>query len=302
MKYSFKPICVTVAFAAVTFFTSCKKDASINTNEAAAIQAAVIQNQAIVLTASNNSGGDSIYAVNTCGQNSKRDTIAFSNLPAAVTIFLSANYPAFTAQKAFSIKDASGTLQGYVAIIQYNGNPVALKFDASGTFIQVLEQREGHDLVGHGYHRGGSFEHRDGMQRDTIALASLPAAITAYFTLSFAPDTLIKASHTRDNGYIVLSKNNGLFATIFNTSGVFVNRIDLPAHKGKGNPIDQSALPATVLNYLTTSYPAYVFNKAFQLSINGAVQGYCVIIQANSTRYGVQFDAAGNFVKVKTIN
>ena len=43
-------------------------------------------------------------------------------------------------------KIQSGNITGYVVIIQFDGNPVGLKFDASGNFILVLEQREGRDL------------------------------------------------------------------------------------------------------------------------------------------------------------
>jgi hypothetical protein len=301
MKHQFKPLIVNAAIAAVMAFSSCKKDISLSSEDTAAIQAAVTQTQAIAVSVSANTSGDSIYVVNSCSSHQKRDTIAFTSLPSAATTYLSTNYSGYTAQKAFAIKDAAGTIQGYVAIIQYNGNPVGLKFDAAGTFVQVLEQREGHDLIGKGHHEGGCFQDRDGRQRDTIALSALPSSVTAYFAANYASDTLVRASKTRDSGYIVLSKNNGLFATVFDAAGNFVSRVDLPAQKGKANSIDQSALPANALSYLTTTYPGYVFNKAFSITVNGVVQGYCVVIEANSTKYAVQFDAAGNFVKVKTV-
>lgn len=301
MKYRIKPLLLNVGIFAATILASCKKESSLTTTDAAAIQAAVVQTQAIALTVSSTTAGDSIYAVGACGSHNRKDTIAFSSLPSSVTNYLTANYSGYTAQKAFTIKDASSTLQGYVAVIKFNGNPVALKFDASGNFVQVLEQREGHDLVGQGFHRGGHFENRDGQHRDTVAISALPATITTYFSANYATDTLVRASKTRDSGYVVLSKNNGLFATVFNASGAFVTRITLPAAHGKENTIDQSALPANVLSYLTATYPAYVFDRAFSITVNGVVQGYCVVIEANSTRYAIQFDAAGNFIKVKTI-
>jgi hypothetical protein len=68
-----------------------------------------------------------------------------SGLPAAITDYLTTNYSGYTFQKAYTDKDSSGTISGYVVIIQFNGNPVGLKFDASGNFINVLEQREGRD-------------------------------------------------------------------------------------------------------------------------------------------------------------
>ena len=301
MKYPFKPITINVAIAALMALASCQKDVNLSSADNAAIQAAVAQTQAIAVSVSAATAGDSVYVVNTCSRGSKRDTVAFSSLPASVTDYLNTNYAGYTAQKAFSIKDAGGTLQGYVAIIQFNGNPVGLKFDASGAFVQVLEQREGRDLLGKGHHDGGCFQNRDGKQRDTIAISALPASITSYFATNYATDTLVRASKTRDSGFIVLSKNNGLFATIFNAAGTFVSRTELPAHKGRANSIEQRALPANALSYLSATYPNYVFNKAFSITVNGTVQGYCVVIEANATKYAVQFDAAGNFVKAKPV-
>ena len=302
MKYRFKPLIINVAVAAVMGLASCQKEVtSLSATDNAAIQAAVAQTQAIAVSISSATAGDSVYVINTCSAHSKRDSAAFSSLPTSITDYLNTNYSGYTFQKAFTIKDASSTLQGYVVIIQFNGNPVGLKFDANGAFVQVLEQREGRDLLGSGHHDGGCFQNRDGKQRDTVALSALPASITSYFATNYAGDTLIRASKTRDSGYIVLSKNNGLFATLFNSAGTFVSRVTLPAQKGKTNSIDQNALPSSALAYLSTTYPNYVFNKAFSIIVNTVVQGYCVVIEANNTKYAVQFDAAGNFVKVKPI-
>ena len=301
MKYRFKPLIINVVIAAVMGLASCQKEVTQSALNNSSIQAAVIQTQAIAVSVSSATAGDSVYVINTCSAHSRRDSVAFSSLPTSITDYLNTNYSGSIFQKAFTIKDASSTLQGYVVIIQFNGNPVGLKFDANGTFIQVLEQREGRDLLGDGHHEGGCFQNRDGKQRDTVALSALPASITSYFVTNYAADTLIRASKTRDSGYIVLSKNNGLFATLFNSAGSFVSRVALPAQKGKANSIDQNALPASTLAYLSATYPNYVFNKAFSITVNGIVQGYCVVIEANNTKYAIQFDAAGNFVKVKPI-
>ena len=301
MKYRFKPLIINVAIAVAMGMASCQKEVAVNSTDNTAIQAAVAQTQAIAVSVSATTAGDSVYVINTCSSHSKRDSVAFSSLPSSVTNYLTTNYSGYTFQKEFTIKDASSTLQGYVVIIQFNGNPVGLKFDAGGAFVQVLEQREGRDLLGSGHHEGGCFQNRDGKQRDTVALSALPSSITSYFASNYAGDTLVRASKTRDSGYVVLSKNNGLFATVFTASGSFVSRVELPAHKGKANSVDQSALPSAALSYLSATYPNYVFNKAFSITVNGVVQGYCVVIEANNTKYAIQFDVTGNFVKVKTI-
>jgi hypothetical protein len=86
--------------------------------------------------------------LNTCSRYSSKDSISFSSLPAAITDYLTANYSGYTAQQAYSVTDSSGTAAGYIVIIQYNGSPVGLKFDAAGTFIKILEQRLGSQLTG----------------------------------------------------------------------------------------------------------------------------------------------------------
>ncbi|MGH2563776.1 MAG: PepSY-like domain-containing protein, partial [Ginsengibacter sp.] len=169
-------------------------------------------------------------------------------------------------------------------------------------FIQVLELREGKDLLGAGYHEGGCFDNRDGRQKDTVALSSLPSVITSYFSSSYPQDTLIKASKTRSGDYLILSKNNSLYATTFDSSGTFLQRVQVvPRGEGRVNVVDQNSLPASVASYLNITYPGYVFDKAFSITVNGIVQGYCIVIDANNTKYGLLFDATGNFVEAKII-
>jgi hypothetical protein len=129
-----------------------------------------------------------------------------------------------------------------------------------------------------------------------VPLAGLPAAVTTYMSSNYAGDTLLKAFKTADSGYIVISANNGIYTTIFTSSGSFVKRVELPQPPGKPQPIAQTALPATVLSYLTSTYPNYVFDKAFSVSASGALQGYLVFIDANNTKYVVAFNAAGSYV------
>jgi len=42
--------------------------------------------------------------------------------------------------------------------------------------------------------------------------------------------------------------------------------------------------------------------KAFSESVNGALKGFVVVIDANNTKYAIAFDAAGNFVASKAIH
>ena len=307
MKLQFKPLIVNLAITIVVALASCQKensttplDSSLTT--ASAVQAAAVATSSVAITASTETRGDSIYAFQTCGSFEHRDSIAFSNLPAAVASYLSTNYSGYSALKSFSISNSAGTLTGYVTVILFNNNPVAIKFDSTGAFIEVLELREGRDLLNqHGYHQGGCFQNRDSLHQDTLAIDALPATITSYFSSNYPQDTLLKALKTFSGNYVVLSKDDNLYATIFSGDGTFISRDQLPTKTGRISSIAQNALPVNILNYLTSTYPGYVFDKSFSIARNGVLQGYFVVIDANNTKYGIEFDSSGNFVKVKSI-
>ena len=295
-RFSIALIVVSVVFA------SCNKDLSGSSSNNNTSTSSTIAVAASLSGTVSSTSADSIYILQSCARGSKRDSIAQSALPAGVSDYLSSNYSGYTFGRAFSIVDNSGTTTGYVVVIYYNGNPVGIQFDASGAFVKVLEQREKGDLDGKGWHRGGRFERRGGYGIDTIAIASLPSLISAYLSTNYPGDTLVKAFVNRDTSYLVLSRNNGLFATVFNASGNFVKRVQLPSREGNCTSVDQRALPATTLAYLDQSYPNYVFEKAFAIKWNGSLQGYIVVVDANNTKYALEFDASGNFLKAKTIS
>ena len=282
----------------IALFASCKKENSAETSSVTTASAAALKAIAVGVSVTSN---DSIYVIGTCARDHHLDSASFTSLPSTVTDYLTANYAGYTFQKAFTDKDSSGNTSGYVVIIQFNGNPVGLKFDAAGTFIKVLEQREGHDLSGKGWHEGGCFDDRDGRHRDTIDLASLPPGIISYFTTNYDQDTLVKAYKGRDSSYIVYSINNGAFATVFDAAGSFIERVELKDHTGNFTAINQVDLPASIQSYLSSTYPNYVFKQAFSVSENGTLSGYVVCLDANGTRYAVQFDASGNLVKAITL-
>ena len=287
-----------LALASITF-VSCNKDisgTSVSTSTSSTI--AVAAN----LSGSVAAASDSVYIIQPCERGSKRDSIAESALPSAVSSYLSSNYSGYTFSKAFSIVNSAGNTTGYVVVIYYNDNPVGIEFNSAGEFVKVLEQREKGDLNGKGWHHGGRFENRGGFHNDTIALASLPANILSYTSSNYASDTLIKAFVSRDTNYLILSRNNGLYATVFDASGNLVKRVQLPSKEGGCSTVEQSVLPAVTLAYLGDTYPDYVFEKAFVIKAGGVVQAYVVVIDANNTKYGLEFDANGNFLKAKTIS
>jgi hypothetical protein len=280
---------------------SCKKENSLSTDDLNSQQELASSSTSLAIAASS-SGSDSIYLVNICSRRSHKDSIAFSGLPTSALTYLSTNYAGYTSSKAFTIKDTSGTITDYVAVIVYNSKPVGVLFDATGAFVRVLEQREGRDLNGAGWHHGGCFDDRSGAKKDTIALSSLSTTVTSYIATNYPQDTLVRAFSNRDSSIVVLSMNNGLYATMFTSTGTFVKRIQLPAKNGRHASIELAALPQAAQTYLSTIYPNYVFKHAFKITANNAVTGYGVFLDSNATKYAVEFDAAGNFVKAATIH
>jgi len=278
------------ATAFVLTFTSCKKDGSdsASNDDVSSTQA--------ILVANATASSEAVFIVNTTPDGATRDSVTAAELPAAITTYLTTNYSGYTLKKTFKVS-ANGTLNSYIVVIMYNDKPVGLKFDANGTFVKVFEQRERGDLRGKGWKAGGRFDCRDGKHRDTIALSSLSTIIKAYFTLNYPTDTLLHAFKGKDSSTVVISANNGIYATAFSASNIFVKRAQIVLLKGKKTAIAQTELPATTLAYLTATYPGYVFNKAFAIKFTSTVQAYVVFIDSNNTRIGLHFDAAGNFVK-----
>ncbi|HWB25891.1 MAG TPA: PepSY-like domain-containing protein [Chitinophagaceae bacterium] len=292
------------AFAlAMLAITSCNKNISSNPASGSSTTSATASasSSAVIAVAAGVASSDSVYVMQQCSKGQHRDSISASALPDSITAYLNANYSGYTFNKAFAVKDTTGTVVNYVVIIFFNNKPVGLLFDANGSFVNVLEQREPGDMHGPGWHPGGRFCNRDSLHQDTVALTDLPTAITSYMSANYAGDTLLKASRDIDSGYIIISANNGLYATVFTSSGSFVKRVELPQPPGKPQPVAQSSLPAIALTYLTATYPDYVFEKAFSVTVKGVLKGYLVLIDANSTRYAVAFDANGNFISAMPV-
>jgi hypothetical protein len=303
-----KSYLLLVAAGLLLLFASCSKDAqstkATSTTSATSSSSKVISStEAISLAVTDSSGSkDTLYAVKCYPPGGKPDSIAFSGLPSSVGTYLTANYSGYTFLKAFKTITPSNTTDGYVVVIMYDGKPVALKFDASGTFETVLEQMDMRDMqMGQPWHPGGPFGNRNGPPHDTVALSALPSTITAYFTANYPADTLLHANINPDSSYTVISKDDGFYATTFSSSLKFIARIKImpPAPQ---KPVKATDLPASITTYLTTTYPGYVFNNAFELLKGSTVENYIVFINANNTSYSLTFDGSGNFVNSITLH
>jgi hypothetical protein len=277
---------------------SCKKETVTTTGATKTVSSTTLATSGSIALASVTGSTDSVYLVNCYPGDEHKDTVAFSALPSGISTYLDSNYSGYKLKHVFGILDTTKTVKAYIVVIKYNGSFVGLKFTATGTFVKVLEQMEGHDRGGKGWHAGGPFGDRDGQGRDTISLSAIPSVVLTYFTTHYPSDTLLHASTTPDTNYILVSKDKVLYATMISKSGSLLKRISLDAKPGPPPAaIAQSALPAAITTYLTTTYPGYVFNKAFADVDNGTVEVYHVFITANNTNYVVDFDGAGNFKK-----
>lgn len=289
---------ILISLSLLVLVASCKKEISATTPSSVTSVSNVTAASNVPVGISS-ATGDSLYVVGACDSSEHLDTLAFSGLPSSLTSYLDSSYAGYTFLKAFTQVDSTGNITGFVVIINFNGLPVGLKFDGSGNFIRVLEQRGKQDMEGKGWHEGGCFSNRDGLNKDTIPLSGIPGSIISYFTTNYPQDTLIRAYRTLDSSYVVFSIDNGSFATLFDSTGTFVKRIQLNASvQGTAKVvIAQAALPTSVQNYLTSTYPNYVFEQAFSISQNNSLAAYVVCIDANGTKYAVVFDSAGNFIR-----
>ena len=145
---------------------SCNKEMSAVNGPNTAANTSTTSTSPTIAVASDSTGMDSVYILQTCDNGFFRDSIGVSGLPDSVLSYLATNYPGYHFQRGFQIKDSAGAAGGYVVIITFNGKPVGLLFDASGHFQRVLEQRERGDMEGEGWHPGGRFADRDGTHRD----------------------------------------------------------------------------------------------------------------------------------------
>lgn len=293
----------------LSIFSSCKKDATTSsatkTTSTSTLTASTLATYRAIALASVDSAGtkDSIYMVNCFPPNGKIDSVAFNALPSAIGTYLTANYSGYTFTKAYKI-DSASVVVGYVVVIKYNNLFVGLKFTSTGTFVNVLEQKDGANMGGggKGWHPGGPFSDRGGVQQDTLAISAIPTTVLTYFTTTYPTDTLLHAYKTPDTTYILISKDSVLYATNISATGSLIKRVKLEPQGGKHVELTAANLLPAITTYLTATYPGYVFDKAYSEIGKSGVIGYHVFITVNSTNYEVGFDATGTFVKAIVIH
>lgn len=258
--------------ACVAFFTSCQKENilgeefSSSKNSTAVTDADLWQGM----------GGGS--------QHPHPTPIEVSELPTAITDYVAANYPDGTIGRAGVLPDGGGYV---IVIVNSDGTKVRLAFDADGNFLQVLP----------GCGPGGG----NGAGPITpVDAGALPATITDYITANYAGGTIDKAGTQANGNYVVIVVNSDgtKVGLLFDADGNFLQVLPNLGHGGGGHlptPIDISALPATITDYVTANYAGSTIDKA-GTQANG---NYVVlVVNSDGTKVALLFDADGNFLQV----
>jgi hypothetical protein len=294
-----------VILASLVVLSSCKKDFSgtpadsIPVNISTGIQAFIPMG--VALNGFGNYPADSVYVVYPCERDLFRDALPGSALPMSIQDYQTENYDNFNQLNAYTVSDTEGNLKAYISIIRFNNKPVALEFSMDGSFKKILEQREWADLDNDGWHTGGLFEDRDGSNRDHIDPYALPDEIKNYLSANFPEDSLLKAFRTKEDAYLVITKNNGGYVHVFNGNLEPQKYLALCSSSCQMEEIEKSNLASNIQNSLSNTFPNHVFNNANRMIVNNSYMGTMVLINANNTRYAVTFNNNGDMVAKKVV-
>ena len=158
--------------------------------------------------------------------------VAPADLPAPVTAYINANYAGATIKEAR--KDGNGNL---VVLITLNGTVKLLAFKADGTFVKELEFKDGHapgdttqrprhapgDTARH-HAPGDTAYHHGPAPLTTVAVADLPAPITAYINANYAGATIKRSGKNTQTGDFlveIITTDNKRVGLIFGSDGTF---------------------------------------------------------------------------------
>ncbi|MBK6611183.1 MAG: PepSY-like domain-containing protein [Sphingobacteriales bacterium] len=138
----------------------------------------------------------------------KGDSVALETLPATITDYITANYPSQTIVAA--VVKPSGKYG-----IKLSGGDVLL-FDAEGGFVKVCGPPPGD----HPHHpKDSTVVINHCLKGDSVALETLPAAITDYITANYPGQTAVSAA-TKPNGSFAVLISGGQ-VLIFKSDGSF---------------------------------------------------------------------------------
>ncbi|MGA0560734.1 PepSY-like domain-containing protein [Larkinella sp. VNQ87] len=133
------------------------------------------------------------------GQRSKLEEIAVTELPSAITSYISTNYAGAEIKTA-----AQDSTRGYLVMITVDDQNKTLLFNTDGSFNKEVSK----PLKG---------------RFTSVAVADLPASVTSYVTTNYAGSTIKQAVQEEDGDLIVWVKTSDskYVALLFASDGTF---------------------------------------------------------------------------------
>lgn len=142
----------------------------------------------------------------------KLTELAEADIPAAVNAYMSANYAGATLK--FAAKDESGNI--VMGLTLADGTHKGLLFDNAGTFKEELKHYKEHAKL------------------TEVAVADLPATITAYVSTNYAGATIKHAGKNEAGQFFVMvATTDKPVVLLFEANGSFSKALDKPMHHGK---------------------------------------------------------------------
>lgn len=143
----------------------------------------------------------------------KLTELAEADIPAAVSAYIVANYA--DAILKFAGKDEKGNV--VVGLTLADGTHKGLIFDSTGSFVKELSRR-----------------YKEHAKLTEVAVADLPAAVSAYVVANYAGTTIKHAGKNEAGEYFVmLATTNKPVILLFNADGTFSKALEKPNHGGK---------------------------------------------------------------------
>lgn len=183
---------------------------SCETNEAEPTDSAALVELALLATANDGSGTATTTTFTKTKGGCNLNQIAVTDLPSAVTAYITANYPNATIERAGKV-EAGGYL---VHLKKADGTKAGLVFDASGKFVSEKSHPKNHGTP--------------------VAVADLPAAVTKYITSNYSGGSIAKAvKNDRGNLVVIVIKTDGsVVGVAFSANGTYTGEVTV---KGKSD-------------------------------------------------------------------
>lgn len=214
--------------------------------------------------------------------------IAVTDLPAAVTSYITTTYAGATVE--YAAKDDTGN---FLVAIKQNDEAKALLFNADGTFNEELSLKGGGGK--HGGRGGKGRDHGSKGSLEQIAVTDLPTAITEYISANYAGAELKTAAKDSARGYFVMIVVSDQSKTLlFNTDGTFNKEVTKPL-RGNYTEVALADLPASVTSYVTTTYAGSTVQKAAK---NAAGELVVWVKTSDGKTVALLFAADGTFKQV----